>query len=171
MTLSTDVLVTRAAMPDAVWDFVKRELLHRPDYVSSDEVKDGRTERWGTPGQGALAWAIMKWFPDGPVPAVEFTYDDDTEEVGEEVIAHGSVLLDFDTAYGFHQGGAGCGDLHAYFILRLFGEFGTLWWRNEFTGEWHLIDDKDSSEQLEALLELGDPVKGCAAVKAELVTG
>lgn len=181
MTLSTNVLICNPQPIALVWDYVTQELLKRPDYVFVDSQHEAHDweekirrgvaiERTGEPGQGALAWTFAKWNPDGPIlVATEFAPMEEDED-GDLIATRwsdGSILLDFDTAYGFDQGGAGCSDLHAYFILRLFGEFGALWWENEYTGEWHLIDDKDSTKQLEALLELGDPMKGHAAVQLE----
>lgn len=68
------------------------------------------------------------------------------------------VAVWFDTSYrysGPNQGG--CSDLHAWLLTRL-GEFldglpmPVEWkWMNEFTGEWHSVDE---------VSVLGDPVRG-----------
>ena len=68
------------------------------------------------------------------------------------------MLVWFDTSYrysGPNQGG--CSDLHAWLLTHL-GEFldglpmPVEWkWMNEFTGEWHSVDE---------VSVLGDPVRG-----------
>jgi hypothetical protein len=183
MTLSTNILLHEPHPTELVWDFVTRELLKRPDYASEDQphktsdwehkIRRGiGMERWGAPGQGAPAWAIAKWNPDGPIMIAtkfdEMNEDEDGDQIPTQW-SDGSILLNFDTAYGYQVGGAGCSDLHAAFILLLFKEFGALTWQNEFTGEWFELTEGDSVEQMKNLSQLGDPVVGAGALKSEAV--
>lgn len=81
----------------------------------------------------------------------------------------GPVAVWFDTAYGYsgpNQGG--CSDLHAWLLTRL-GEFldglpmPVEWkWMNEFTGEWHSVDE---------VSVLGDPVRGSLVPSSTLGGG
>jgi len=74
-----------------------------------------------------------------------------------------AVEVNFDTAYGYKAANdAGCGDLHAAFIVRI-GEWldarGVDWsWYNEFTGDWHGRDVTSMTQRDQyGHLLFGDP--------------
>lgn len=164
MTLDTRVLLVAPRSTDEVHAFVNRELLARPDAAHDDADFWSRQEperRYfaNRGGQGLSAWFIGYSAADAPTQAVTWVGDDETEQV----VAEGSMMLSFDTAYGYRVGNAGCGDLHAWFVARLAQQFGDLWFYLESWGEWHRFTD----EQAEPLRRLGDPDLAGEAIARE----
>lgn len=167
MTLDTRVLLTQ---PHAVHDvraWINTHLLGAPDAREIDAAywRDAYPDRitGGNAGnQGLAAWLIIHHNPDGPYTAIEYTGDDADGNEVYRVVAEGSMMLSFDTAYGYRQGDARCGDLHAYFIAALAEQFGPVVWQNEYTGEWHRFDAEWNG--LHDLHQLGSPRVGRDAV-------
>lgn len=195
MTLDTHIVIKNPDVsPETVLGFINRELLRaeaprRSDRPTESDLTDsfwrkyyvGRSCIGNASGQGLGAIAEV-WFRTpvgvGPITAwyqTGWNCDGsiDEDEAGERDLVDfslvtGAMVVSFDTAYGYQQAGAGCGDLHAYFIERLFLEYGPLAWLDESYGEWFELSDASSEEQGTALrTRLGDPAAGENAVKAE----
>lgn len=194
MTLHTRIAVLAPIPVRELFEFVNRELLHTADTIVEDEentsfdidhFKATGERRWlpnGTwnlgnkGGQGFDAWFWIEYRPDGPLRSEDVYEEDD----GPRYVIDPAMALEinFDTGYAFKDSatGAGCGDLHAWYITRLaewFAERHVEWsWYNEFTGEWH-------GEDLSALTaldrfgrhELGDPSKLAQAARRGEVLG
>lgn len=91
-------------------------------YKCKPEGSYGGPEYWALAGQGlpALVWV--------------------EERLG------GAIEVNFDTAYGYKaENGAGCSDLHAFLIydlVKMYGDFATMFWYDEFNGIWHDVGTK-----------------------------
>lgn len=178
MTLDTSVLLVAPRSTAQVHTFVNAELLGKPDAHLMDvehweKYSPGR-KYFGNAGmQGLNAWFMGYTAGDGPVKAQRYvdevpSVDGGYEEVWED-LAEGAMMLSFDTAYSFNVAGAGCADLHAYFVLRLAQEYGLVWWQDEFNGTWHRLDgssDLALNDELVTLIKFGDPRLGKLAVEA-----
>lgn len=186
MTLDTRVVIKNPDVhPQAVMAFINRELLCAPDaeplewppaHLSPEYLAEhyaGVTKIGNWLGQGLSALTdityrdpaglivadyMSGWETDGsPDP----DYDDDELRTDKQLVT-GSMVVSFDTAYGYREGQAGCDDLHAYFVTRLAEEYGPVAWLNEFTGEWHPLT---SPEDFVSLLAFGNPTVGSDAVQ------
>lgn len=98
------------------------------------------------PAQGLPGWLVVHYGEDGPI-----VQDEEYERPDAAVEVH------IDTAYGYRtDNGAGCGDLHAWFISCVgawLNSRGVQWeWKDEFTG--------DRYDTIEDVKNLGDPVLG-----------
>lgn len=177
MTLDTNILIVQPYATKAVHDFINSTLLCCPDAVPGDSAywEQYYPERryFMNAPQGLDAWFIGYTMGDGPVKARRFVKevkgeDGEWHEVYEDV-AEGSMMLSFDTAYGYSKAGAGCSDLHAYFIYRLAQQFGGCWFQNEFTGEWFHLNDAGLlsaiTGQFTALEKFGSVEAGRLAVE------
>jgi len=123
-------------------------------------------------GQGLPAWTMVHYRPGGEYRTEAGALAHDTEICNvpgavyydaDEPVCDGShhdpacrLMVDMDTAYGFHgPGGMGCSALHGVMIVRLgtmLAERGVPWqWRNEYTGELH-----SGFDGLDGLLHVGD---------------
>jgi hypothetical protein len=161
MTLATSVLIRRPAAVEDVMAFCNRELLNAANPPRWDhDSGPGLVCIGNRPGLGLGAILDVTYRPDGPIVA-----DDDEDGPVEGYGAdEGSMIVGFDTAYGYGRGEPwGCSDLHAYFIVRLAQEFGPVTWQNEYTGDWHRSDGEPDA----ALLTFGDPELGRRAVEAD----
>lgn len=170
MTLDTNILIVRPHAVTEVRDFVNSHLLNLPVAVPMDtefweQSYPGRKYFGNAGGQGLDAWFMGYTAGDGPVAAERYVGEDSDGHEITEVVAEGSMMLSFDTGYGYKSAGAGCSDLHAYFIGELAHKFGPVWWQNEFTGEWFTYD-RGTECELEHLEKLGDPQHGKYAVEA-----
>jgi hypothetical protein len=161
VTLATRVLIRRPVAVDEVRVFCNSELLgaENPPTMSSGwfhQDNPGLRRISNRPGLGLAAILDVTYAPDGPMAAAYWADDEEPAEgYGADV---GSVLVGFDTAYGFGRGELfGCSDLHAYFIARLAAQFGPVTWNNEYTGEWHRLEP---GEQTPELLSFGVPEAG-----------
>lgn len=163
MSLHTRILLTRPHAVAEVHRWINAELLNAPG--AQPEPLDG------SPGHGelilanqrgqrldALAWITYR--PDGPIPAQRLVGEDaDGHEVFED-IATGSMLVHFDTSYGWRDGAAGCTELHAWYVLQLARRFGPVWWLNEYVGLWNLLELEDGAPAVHEVLAFsvfGDP--------------
>lgn len=187
MTMSTSIYVRQPVNPERLFRFMQSALseraqddYHRPPgqpYVRPDgsiyeAVEHATTGEWGNRiGQGLPAILKVIYGADGPIPVDR--YDCEAEHEWCECPPGGAHRVDelrqfepftievwLDTAYGYRaDNGAGCGDLHAYMIASaaawLAGQPGSpgVVWTNGETGI--------TSDTLDRLHELGDPVKGC----------
>lgn len=151
MTLSTNVYVHGKVNPTEIHAICNR-LLEAPPTVKYDD-----SESWGAdktrrtisnaPMQGLPAWLMVHYrdgaalWPEGE-PHGEWCDEDCTSEYHDPPCW---LIVNFDTAYSYHDGYGGCGDLHARLVDALgkvFEAAGVTWsWRNEFTGEVHVGRD------------------------------
>jgi hypothetical protein len=160
VTLATRIVVVDPIDPKVVFDrcleLLGRDIEGTP-YV--DEKPGSYSTRFG---QGLAAWCIVNYAVDGPIHHYTEGFakelkDDDPEWEPPWYNEH-CVDITFDTAYGYKSpSGAGCSDLHAWFIRELavlFEEKGVKkWvWNQEFTGEWYGPDDP--------VTHLGTPTRG-----------
>jgi hypothetical protein len=170
MSLHTQVLLHTpvAAGVAGVLDFVNTELLHAPHAPRTygpEERYEGELTIGNRRGQGLAAIVWITYAPDGPIAATRLLPDPgpDGDEV-HETVDTGAMIVHFDTAYGYAEDGATCNDLHAWFIVALARRFGPVTWVNEYTGQWHRLDDAEhpSAEEVHAFSRFGDPdrVKG-----------
>jgi hypothetical protein len=181
--------------PEVVLEFINRELLRAKDPIRapwpSPHLSPETTAEWwpgerhigNLLGQGLFAIAqIMVCDPVGPITATYGTgwnadgtlneadaedrreYDPDWQPVDKALVT-GSMVISFDTGYGFEVAGAGCGDLHAWFVVRLAEEYGPVVWQDEGSGNWYPLDGKDVRQVYALADHLGDPGKGQAAVE------
>lgn len=134
-------------MPDLILSAtVSRTLLGLDDLELHDEL-NYRVSRVFLGGGvtwplDALVW--INYAEDGPLwPEPEI----DEGQVRTPACA---LTLGFDTPYGYSVGGAGCGDLHASYIVRLVPWFDAhrtgFKWCLEGTGKWY--DDLDYIDKL-----------------------
>ncbi|MEC4857236.1 hypothetical protein R2325_16905 [Mycobacteroides chelonae] len=162
MTLSTRVAIR---LPDG-HDVTPRQMLDNAVTLLLQAGGDSRTledvsiqerpyDLSTTCGQGLPAWTFVHFEPDGPYMASDQTkrqawpedYEDD-DPAGDKISTPAcTYLLDFDTAYGYHQNGLDCNSLHALTIVLLWSWVselgGTLLWHNEYAGTWHEFEDTD----------------------------
>jgi len=158
MTLSTNIYILDQADPREVFRFCQGlltkydEQRRTPDQQTwNDEPAgawrgDGVRSIANTIGQGLPGILDISYRADGPLRTVEQAEacDEDCEpgcDKGQHYYRACWLDIDFDTAYGYKQGGMGCGDLHAALVGEL-GQWldaqGIRWeWRNEFTGDVH----------------------------------
>lgn len=152
MTLSTLVGFEEYTDPQEFHDWINRELLWAPH--AQFDLNGPEGNEWGSwqntivnrPSQGLDAWAITH-HNNGEVIEWE-SYLAEGEEPEDEALEPAlRVYVDFDTAYGYRKFDPvtgermGCTDLHREFICRIIDEYATprnltVWWHNEFTGEW-----------------------------------
>lgn len=187
MTMSTSIYVRQPVNPERLFRFLQSALsdrqqddYHRPPgqpYVRTDgstyeTPEHATTGEWGNRiGQGLPAILEVTYGADGPIPVSYYDC-----EAGPEwcECAPGSphivddlrqyepftVKVWMDTTYGYRaDNGAGCGDLHAYMIASVAA------WLAEQPGSpsivWTNGETDITSDSLDRLHELGDPVKGC----------
>lgn len=99
-----------------------------------------------TLGQGLGAIWEVTYGDDGPLNWPPLEWREDGEEPEPESLPVHFVSANLDTAYGYSNGGAGCGDLHA-FLLREIGAWldasgADEWaWLHEERGTWHRPDE------------------------------
>jgi hypothetical protein len=194
MTLDTRILIKNPHSVQEVYDFCNRDLLRVEDperapwpspHVSAEWIAQyypaGLQKMGNQLGQGLSAILDISYMADGPFTADymagEYLPDSDEKApLGAELteLLTGSMEVSFDTAYGYRRGsaaGAGCGDLHAYFVLRLAQQFGPVVWLDECGGDWFWLNLDDPEGQLEDQLDLlneklGDPDLGARDVAA-----
>lgn len=187
MTMSTSVYVRGPVNPERLFRFMQAALsespqvdYHRPPgqpYVRPDgstyEPSDMNTcGVWGNRiGQGLPAILDVEYGADGPL-SVEY-YDCEAEpewcscadgaphEVDRlRAFEPLCVKVWFDTTYGYKaDNGARCGDLHAHLVATV------ATWLADQPGApgfvWSNGETDITSDTLDRLHELGDPVKGC----------
>jgi len=141
-------------------------------------IPNGTRELGNKVGQGFDAWFWIDYRPDGPLHPKPLYLDENCDETDEPVewaedgepsqlhLSEPAMALEinFDTGYAFDRDGAGCGDLHAYYITRLadwFAERGVDWsWYDEFAGEWHGNDLSELTRLYAGTRRcFGDPAK------------
>ena len=186
MTMSTSVYVRQPVNPERLFRFMQSALssepqsdYHRPPgqpYVREDGSTHeppgmGICGEWGNRiGQGLPAILEVEYGADGPLAIGH--YDCQAEP---EYCEHGPgedhdvselrqwepfcVKVWFDTAYGYKEAnGATCGDLHAYLVATVVA------WLAEQPGSpgfvWSNGETDITSDNLDRLLELGDPALG-----------
>lgn len=167
MTLHTRVAL-HTGSPREVFEMLRSLIGTKPDTPVITEVNNS----WRGPGQRWFANPIGIGLPgilnvsyeaDGPMLSIpDDTWDEDNRAYYEtDPTCNGWAALEasLDTGYGYQaDNGAGCSDLHAWFVAAL-GDWadahGIDWqWRNEFTGAWHLTDRR------EALVAFGNAALG-----------
>lgn len=148
MTLSTLVGFEEYTDPQEFHDWINRELLWAPsarfDVYGPKGTEHGYWQNTiaNQPSQGLDAWAITH-HNNGEVIEWEshLVEGEEPHDVAEEPDLR--VYTDFDTAYSYRDNrGFDCTDLHRYYITRIIDEYATprdltVWWQNEYTGEWH----------------------------------
>lgn len=139
MTLDTHIKLKGWTDPEVLHDWVCRELLKAPD--AKREVREKSI--WNDPGQGLAAWFGTDHNLGQLDEFLSSTTDHEDLE-GEKAWfgPAGYIRLSFDTAYSYRDpSGRGCSAIHADYIVRLAAHLSEqgieIWWRNEFTGEWH----------------------------------
>lgn len=185
MTLSTDIYVLGKIDGHHLHRWIHTNLFGlAPDHpvVFSEKVEGQEyVSKWSgkksiaresqlsnTPGQGFPAWLIMEWTDEAREYDNGFTEEElndpdngQAEWVLETRKAIGSPYyahLNFDTAYGYREGGMGCTELHASYIVRLYREYFEprgidIIWRDEYRGTYH----KNLSEEgMREFLGAGD---------------
>jgi len=158
MTLASTLSINGPTQADAleIWEYAKELIGARSDYVQDREDHDTFVEISAAWGQGYPAWLGIIFSTDGSILGDWYDrheYPRDPEDENDQPPS--TVLINYDTAYGYSNEGAGCGDLHAYLMKATHDHFAdrgwTFTWFNEFTCEWNTdFDDMD----------LGDPVVG-----------
>lgn len=196
MTLDTHVVIKNPDVhPEAVLDFINRELLRAKDPLrapwSSPYLTPETTAEWwpgerhigNQIGQGLSAIVqISVRDPVGPITATymsgwnaDGTPDEDViadhrdgnpdYEPADRDLVTGSMVVSFDTGYAFREAGVTCGDLHAWFVVRLAEEYGPVAWLDECGGDWYPLDGKNIQQVYDLADHLGDPGKGRDAVE------
>jgi hypothetical protein len=98
---------------------------------------DGQWIYMNDPGQGFDAWLSVHHRTDGPLATEDVWVDDDGYRYLDQKAC--TVMVNFDTAYGYQDRLGGCASLHGRYIVMLDrwakDHGATLEWRNEFTGE------------------------------------
>lgn len=129
--------------PDAKFDVIGEN-----GKALTDTYRYGHNTIMNEPSQGLDAWLITH-HNNGAVIDWGEPEDEEMAEYYKEINRPTlSVYADFDTAYGFHGLDRttgriiGCTDLHRGYIARIIDEYAaprglTVWWQNEYTGEWH----------------------------------
>jgi len=186
MTMSTSVYVRQPVNPERLFRFMQKALSDRPQkdyhrapgqpYVREDGSTYEPTDmhecgKWGNRlGQGLPAILDVEYGADGPL-AMEY-YDCQAEPEycdhlpGEDHdVDHlrrwepYCVKVWFDTGYSYSEAnGATCGDLHAYLVASVAA------WLADQPGSpgfvWTNGETDITSDNLDRLGELGDPIKG-----------
>lgn len=156
MTLHTRVLIEQPHPVADVLAFINTELLHAPAARPDDEpggmaFEDGETSIGNALGQGLAAWTWITYRPDGPIVATRYVGDDDAGNEVHHPVGAGSMIVHFDTAYGYTgDHGEGCAELHAGYIRALAERFGPVVWLDEFRGEWSRFAAGDSVDTFRA---------------------
>lgn len=187
MTMSTSVYVRQPVNPERLFRFLQGALSERDqqDYHRRPGEpyvrKNGST--WESPdmdqcgqwsnriGQGLPAILRVTYGADGPLREDYYDCEGEPEwcecKPGEphdvdplRPFEPLCVKVWFDTAYGYRgDNGAGCGDLHAYLVASV------ATWLADQPGSpayvWTNGETDITSDNLDRLHELGDPVKGC----------
>lgn len=115
------------------------------DEPSSKYSSDPDVFWWPTKcGQGLPAWTGCRYRMDGPLYREDKyeTYEDGSDELPYFVAPACSVLIDWDTTYGYTgPNGIGCSDLHSIAIRYVHDELTRrgleMHWENEYDGTWH----------------------------------
>lgn len=152
MTLSTHIRLEDPVPVEALFHFCQ-SLLGDPAEQACSHLEP---QRWwprnpayqNDPQQGLDAWLTVQYGADGPL-----RHDDDPEIAAPPLAV---IDIDFDTTYSYDgPNGAGCGDLHAWFVTEIVAWLAgrsRYHWQLEYTGEWF--------DSLEVLPKLGDAKKG-----------
>lgn len=139
MTLDTTIKLKAWTDPETLHGWVCQELLGAPGARRDVNEKS----IWNAPGQGLPAWFGTDHNGGDPEEFVSSTMDAADLAMEREWFGPtGYLTLSFDTSYGYRdERGRGCSELHADYVVRLAAHLAErgigIWWRNEFTGEWH----------------------------------
>jgi hypothetical protein len=166
MTLNTGIYIKTSVSPQDTHEFINKNLLKAPHAKYTDEAEISWSTKeptgiWSLDnecGQGFPAWLMMSYRP-GEELHTEDVYDDDQ---GDRWLVSKACTfsVNFDTAYGYRDGGLGCGDLHARYIAELYRWLisvdpnSSLVWHNEFTGDYF-----DNLDGLDTLGDAGDEAR------------
>lgn len=148
MTLSTTILILDPHPPEPLFRF-GRALLGCEDHHTWED-RPAREESWGHQdavmanhlGQGLPAIFKVNYATDAPIRRLGDPEPDEEIDPEDEPgrLPH-CLRVWMDTAYGYREGLANCGDLHAWMVLEigLWCEERNLryWWYRESAGTWH----------------------------------
>lgn len=150
MTLATKMIIVEPTPFRPIFDEARR--LIGAEHGIYEEGPNRIANKWG---QGFPSYVGLSYGADAPL--TDDCDDHDSPERCGYPVAHWSIEMRFDTAYGYRaENGAGCSDLHAWMVRELgrwLTDRGLTWyWYHEYLGEWHPSSDP--------ITILGDPERG-----------
>jgi hypothetical protein len=159
MTLTTKIAIVEPTPVREVFDACRRLLSGEGVPFTHDlsTWKDGVTVYRNQAGAGLHALLWVEYGADAPLVPSPESADDPDERSYYPPVDQWSVVVYFDTTYGYRgDHGGSCDDLHAWLIRELghwLSERGLTWlWNEEYNGEWH-----PSTDPVDAF---GDPERG-----------